>query len=85
MLFFGSSFSHLACYINYFFSQNQVFFSKLKKVSFAKSKLGYIKLGKTAVLVIFMLIYVNLCNGELSPSPEGQFYAFGMKIVCLLM
>ena len=56
MLFFGPSFSHL------------VIFSKLKKVSFGKSKLGYIKLGKTAVLVIFMLIYVNLCNGRLSPS-----------------
>ena len=62
MLFFGPSFSHLACYFNHFFYQNQVFFSKLKKVSFGKSKLGYIKLGKTAGLVIFMLIYDNLCN-----------------------
>ena len=44
------------------FYQNQVFFSKLKKVSFGKSKLGYIKLGKTAGLVIFMLIYDNLCD-----------------------
>ena len=51
MLFFGPSFSHLACYFNLFY-QNQVFFSKLKKVSFGKSKLGYIKLGKTAGLVI---------------------------------
>ena len=40
------------------FLQIQVIFSKLKKVSFGKSKLGYIKLGKTAVLVIFILIYV---------------------------
>ena len=39
------------------FWQIQVFFSKLKKVSFGKSKLCHIKLGKTAVLVIFMLIY----------------------------
>ena len=52
--------------------QIQVIFSKLKKVSFGKSKLGYIKLGKTAVLVIFMLIYVNLCDGELSPSAEDN-------------
>ena len=44
------------------FLQNQVIFSKLEKVSFGKSKLGYVKLGKTAVLVIFMLIYDNLCN-----------------------
>ena len=44
------------------FYQNQVFFSKLKKVSFGKFKLGYIKLGKTAGLVIFMLIYDNLCD-----------------------
>ena len=44
------------------FYQNQVFFSKLKKVSFGKSKLGYLKLGKTAGLVIFMLIYDNLCD-----------------------
>ena len=71
MLFFGHSFSHLACYFNYFFAI-QVIFSKLKKVSFGKSKLGYIKLGKTAVLVIFMLIYVNLCDGGLSPSPEDN-------------
>ena len=62
MLFFGPSFSHLAHYFNHFFYQNQVFFSKLKKVSFGKSKLGYIKLGKTAGLVIFMLIYDNLCD-----------------------
>ena len=52
MLFFGPSFSHLACYFNFFFLQIQVFFSKLKKVSFGKSKLGRVKLGKTAVLVI---------------------------------
>ena len=39
------------------FLQNQVYFSKLKKVSFGKSKLGHVKLGKTAVLVIFMIIY----------------------------
>ena len=71
MLFFGPSFSHLACYFNYFL-QIQIFFSKLKKVSFGKSKLGYVKLGKAAVLVIFMLIYVNLCNGEFSPSPENN-------------
>ena len=44
------------------FYQNQVFSSKLKKVSLGKSKLGYIKLGKTAGLVIFMLIYDNLCD-----------------------
>ena len=50
------------------FLQIQVFFSKLKKVSFGKSKLGHVKLGKTAVLVIFMLIYVKLCDCELSPS-----------------
>ena len=50
------------------FLQNQVYFSKLKKVSFGKSKLGRVKLGKTAVLVIFMLIYFNLCNCQLSPS-----------------
>ena len=62
MLFFGPSFSHLACYFNYFFFQNQVIFSKLRKVSFGKFKLGYVKLGETAVLVIFMLIYDNLCN-----------------------
>ena len=67
MLFFGPSFSHLACYFNYFL-QIQVFFSKLKKSKFGKSKLGHVKLGKTAVLVIFMLIYVNLCDCELSPS-----------------
>ena len=54
------------------FLQILIFFSKLKKVSFGKSKLGYVKLGKTAVLVIFMLIYVNLCNGELSPRPEDN-------------
>ena len=58
MLFFGSSFGHLACYFNYFFWQIQVYLSKLKKVSFGKSKLGHVKLGKTAVLLIFMLIYV---------------------------
>ena len=57
MLFFGPSFSHLACYFDYFL-QIQVYFSKLKKVSFGKSKLGHVKLGKTAVPVIFMLIYV---------------------------
>ena len=51
------------------FLQIQVIFSKLKKVSFGKSKLGYIKFGKTAVLVIFMLIYVNLCNGG---CPQAQ-------------
>ena len=67
MLFFGPSFSHLACYFNYFL-QIQVYFSKLKKVSFVKSKLGHVKWGKTAVLVIFMLIYVDLCDCELSPS-----------------
>ena len=39
------------------FWQNQVYFSELKKVSFGKFKLGHVKLGKTAVLVIFMLIY----------------------------
>ena len=50
------------------FSQNQVYFSKLKKVNFGKSKLGHVKLGKTAVLVIFMLIYVNLCDCQLSPG-----------------
>ena len=55
------------------FLQIQVIFSKLKKVSFGKSKLGYIKIGvKTAVLVIFMLIYVNLCDGGLSPIPEDN-------------
>ena len=55
------------------FLQIQVYFSKLKKGSFGKSKLGYVKLGKTAVLVIFMLIYVNLCNCLLSPGPGGNF------------
>ena len=44
MLFFGPSFSHLDCYFNYFL-QIQVYFSKLKKVSFGKSKLGHVKLG----------------------------------------
>ena len=68
MLFFGPSFSHLACYFNYFL-QIQVFFSKLKKVSFGKSKLGHIKLGKTAVLVIFMLIYAIAC----CPQAQGAF------------
>ena len=71
MLFFGSSFSHLACYFNYFL-QIQVYFSKLKKVSFGKSKLGHVKLGKTAVLFIIMLIYVNLCDCLLSPSAGGN-------------
>ena len=61
MLFFAPSFSHLVCYFNYFL-QIQVYFSKLKKGSFGKSKLGHVKLSKTPVLVIFMLIYVNLCN-----------------------
>ena len=61
MLFFGPNFNHLTCYFNYFL-QIQAYFSKLKKVSFGKSKLGHVKLDKTAVLVIFMLIYVNLCN-----------------------
>ena len=46
----------------FIFLQNQVIFSKLINVSFGKSKLCYVKLGKTAVLVIFMLIYDNLCN-----------------------
>ena len=55
------------------FLQNQVYFSKLKKVSFGKSKLGYVKSGKTAVLVIFMLIYVNLCDCQLSPSAGGDY------------
>ena len=72
MLFFAPSFSHLACYFNYFL-QNQVYFSKLKKVSFGKFKLGHVKLGKTAVLVIFMLIYVNLCDCLLSPSLGGNY------------
>ena len=54
------------------FSQIQVYFSKLKKVSFGKSKLGHIKLDKTAVLVIFMLIYVNLCDCLLSPGPGSN-------------
>ena len=72
MLFFAPSFSHLACNFNYFL-QIQVYFSKLKKVSFGKSKLGHVKLGKTAVLVIFMLIYVNLCDCQLSPSPGGNY------------
>ena len=36
------------------FLQIQVNFSKLKKVSFGKSKLGNVKLGKTAVLVILL-------------------------------
>ena len=62
------------------FLQIQVFFSKLKKVSFGKSKLGHIKLGKTAVLVIFMLIYVNLCDGELSPSPEDNSMCLKWKL-----
>ena len=39
--------------------QIQVYFSKLKKVSFGKSKLGHVKLGKTAVLVMFYIIYDN--------------------------
>ena len=51
-----------------FFLQIQVYFSKLKKISFDKSKLG-----KTAVLVIFNVIYVNLCNCELSPSPGSNY------------
>ena len=68
MLFFAPSLFiwHVTLII---FLQIQVYFSKLKKVSFGKSKLGHVKLGKTAVLVIFMLIYDNLCNCELSPSP----------------
>ena len=55
------------------FLQIQVYFSKLKKVSFGKSKLGHVKLGKPAILVIFMLIYVNLCNCKLSPSPGDDY------------
>ena len=55
MLFIGPSFSYLACYFNNFL-QIQVYFSKLKKVSFVKSKLGHVKLGKTAVLVIYYII-----------------------------
>ena len=43
------------------FLQIQVYFSKLTKVSFGKSKLGHGELGKTAVPVIFMLIYVIVC------------------------
>ena len=54
------------------FLQNQVYFSKLKKESFGKSKLGHIKLGKTAVLVIFMLIYVNSCDCLLTSRPGGN-------------
>ena len=62
MLFFGPSFRHLAHYFNHFFLKIKYFSLNLKKVSFGKSKLGYIKLGKTAGLVIFMLIYDNLCD-----------------------
>ena len=44
MLFFGPVLViwHVTLII---FSQNQVFFSKLKEISFGKSKLGYVNVG----------------------------------------
>ena len=56
------------------FSQIQVFFSKLKKVSFGKSKLGHVKLGKTAVLVIFMLIYAIACCAQAQGKILCDYY-----------
>ena len=69
------------------FSHIQVYFSKLKKVSFGKSKLGHVKLGKTAVLVIFMLIYDNICDCELSLSHETilDVYNENCKIINVIV
>ena len=50
------------------FSQIQVYWSKLKS-KFWLVQIGSWKLEKTAVLIIFNVIYVNLCDCELSPNP----------------
>ena len=73
MLFFAHSVSHLMCYFGYF-SEIQWYFSKLKKVIWY-AKFGSSNFGKTVVLVILIIIYVNLCNYLLSPSPGA--------IICL--
>ena len=68
MLFFVPSFSHLVCYFGYFFINSIVFF-QIKKSGFWYSKFGSYNFGKTSVLVIFIIIYTNLCDCLLSPSP----------------
>ena len=73
MLFFGPSFSHLICYFGYFCFANSVYLSKLKN-KFGMLNLGQIIFGKTAVLVILIIIYVNLCDYLLSPSPGAILY-----------
>ena len=71
MLFFGPSFSHLVCYFIYFL-QIQVNFSKSKKVSLVSPN-SVMKIRETAVLIIFNVIYVNVCDCELSPNPGGNY------------
>ena len=49
------------------FLEIQWYLSKLKS-NFGMLNLGQEILGKTAVLVILIIIYVNLCDWLLSPS-----------------
>ena len=71
MLFFGAYFSHLVCYFGYFL-EIQWYFSKLKKSKFGTPNLGQVILGKTAVLVILNIIYVNFCDYFVAPKIRGQ-------------